>query len=276
MEEDEQFVEQQTAPSVYFMQRLSEWEAALDSPAKLAVLREQTRRTPTLVEGPLSAAVALVDAVDLRCPGTDDGTAIKLCEEIFEMQARDGFLWPDGRIAAGIAAIFYVAHTRRIESLLNSAGGWWRQLIDLMGDEKNGVPPRSVQAIYGFVQRGERATAADPGMIAPRIFYRLENVPLPKPATPYPLAVRGEALEEDHRFDGHVAVVYAQPPQPVPPPLEPKTLQMIADRLPTARVGLKTLAPRGGGQMAQLLRELIDGIAADLKTAGVEVAGGEE
>lgn len=151
-----------------FMEYLSTWEEALDSPAELAVLRKVNRRTPasfkredvfpredvklaekgadlTAGQCALLAAVALVDAVDLRCPGTDEGKAIQLVESLFELQAVHGFmclgqsrsevlsptqapLWE-----AGLAAVLYVAWERKIEGLLGVVSAWWRQYLDLCG-----------------------------------------------------------------------------------------------------------------------------------------------
>lgn len=221
----------------FFMEQLSEWSNALGDPKKLAVLAAESGRTPAshafedlfpnaekkFGVSPnhhvLIAADALVDAVFLGKKGTDEGAAIRLCEEVFERQARYGLqswgskgtecltsshgqLW-----AAAMAAILYVAHKRKVAGLEESASAWWRTVLDIWADHRTpegvlvpcgrGGNPKNpslavnecVDGIDEWVHRGKKRKAA-PGnryMVALRIFYAMPDVPLPKPDRPVPL-----------------------------------------------------------------------------------------
>lgn len=214
-----------------FMEYLSAWEEALDSPAELAVLRKVNRRTPAsfkredvfpyekgadLAAGQcaLLAGVALVDAVDLRCPGTDEGKAIQLVESLFELQAVHGFMClGQGRSEvlsptqaplweAGLAAVLYVAWERKIEGLLGVVSAWWRQYLDLCGAHRadhdfrwhiltpgqSGADikhPGKVSAagrdsIFAFVNFGAIVEGRRLDMLGARIFRgHLSDIPLP-------------------------------------------------------------------------------------------------
>lgn len=223
------------------LERLSKYEAAIDSPAKLDELRSDPRRTPasfnfddlfpnapkrfgvTANQLALFAANALVDAVALRCLGTDEGRSLMLVEQLFERQVRWGFmclsesrrefltsshghLWD-----AAMAAILFVASRQKLESMVPMIAGWWRQRFDLWdahfvaepgtilapcfrgGTSKkpNLAVNESSNAIYKLINYGQRRRFADSNryMTGARLWQRMENIPLPRPSYPYPLPV---------------------------------------------------------------------------------------
>lgn len=218
-----------------FMEYLSAWEGALDSPAELTVLRRANRRTPasfkqedvfpdggkgggiTANQCCLIGAVALVDAVDLRCPGTDEGKAIQLVESLFELQAANGFMCLGGSRQecltpshaqlweAAMAAVLYVSWRRGVQGLFGVVSAWWRQYLDLCRAHLVAAPEGPViltpgqrgadakhpdlatnsdrDAIYAFVNHGHGHKVKDSNqyMLGTRLFQgHLENVPLPK------------------------------------------------------------------------------------------------
>lgn len=233
------------------MHRLSLYEAALDSPAQLKVLREEPRRTPAsfawndlfpgAVKSPgitanyraLFGAVALVDAVDLRCPGTDEGRSIQLVETLFERQVSRGFMEGEvfssshGQLWDGaFAAILYVAQKRRIEGLRDVAAAWWRQRLDvwqdhvtnddrilipcLRGGERGNTSlslNSSCDLIHQFIHKGHKRKLADENRynVGPRLFYRMENVELRTPERLYPLH---STLRRLRYSDGYISYFY--------------------------------------------------------------------
>lgn len=149
----------------------------------------------------LMAASAFVDAVLLRCPGTDDGRSMLLVEELFERQAQHGLFRlseKDGRPPlndhpwwdAAMAAVLYVAHHRNLPGIEAMAAGWWRQVIDEATRDENAVhgTHASRLAIVNFVRYGIRdaSLAEFPTYTGALLFYLLENIPLPLPARPFP------------------------------------------------------------------------------------------
>lgn len=208
------------------LDRLQRWSLALDSQHELEKMRaEGARKTPESFEGfaladwPLVAAVALVDAVALRCEGSDEGRAQQLCEQLFGMQGARGLFELDeaddrprptmAAWASACAAILYVSRDKGVSGLFETAGMWWRQVID----EQAPLTPfmarpevAALLAIGAFILYGrklgtggaggkkaaerEQQLLAGPEHLGTRLFYRMENVPLPKPINPWPSARR--------------------------------------------------------------------------------------
>ena len=232
------------------LHRLSLFTAALDSTAETAALREQPRRTPkdfsweelfpgstqspgvTANDRALFAAVALVDAVELRCPGTDEGRAVSLCEDLFERQRRLGFMEGElltsshGQLWDGaMAAILFVAHRRKIQGLSGTAATWWRQRLDLWrehvtplntilvpcvrgGHLKNPGLACNVSndAIFAYIEKGRSRRIPDGNryMTGLRLFQAMPDIPLPQPPEPWPLSYR---LIRRRYPDGWVSVL---------------------------------------------------------------------
>lgn len=232
------------------LHRLSQFTAALDSTAATAVLREQPRRTPkdftwqelfpnaqkspgvTANYRALFAAVALVDAVELRCPGTDEGRAIALCEDLLERQMRKGFMEGElltsshGQLWDGaMAAILFIANRRKIQGLSGSAACWWRQRLDLWrphvtpkntllvpcirgGRVKNPALASNVcsDAIFQYIERGKSRHYPDENryMTGIRLFQAMPDIELPKPSEPWPLAHR---MRRYRYSDGYISIL---------------------------------------------------------------------
>lgn len=172
-------------------------------------MSDEKRNTPHLddsTSGPAStqvllAAVAVLDACFLRCPGTDEGRALTLLGSLFDRQSELGFLdlgdGPDLDTEsepywdAAMAAILYITRDR-YPGPHQAAAMWWRQMLAYEARKVDrDFPPCSPSrlAILMFLNRGQRTEAGSdhPLLTGPRLFYKMENTPLPRPSRPWKL-----------------------------------------------------------------------------------------
>lgn len=200
-------------PSNPLLDRLHRWSLALSLPSEspeVDAMMSERRVTPkgllakkSSPDAALLAAVAFVDAWSLGCPGTSKEGALKLVEELLELQEKHGLCrlrpddpqpTPEDEISwdAAMAAILQVAHQNRNMLLLlaNTAGSWWRELLEdgrlrptlrFEGGELAEHMTLGREAVGAFVIHGEvlPLDTGDPLLIAPRLFYLMPDVPLP-------------------------------------------------------------------------------------------------